>query len=99
MPGVLRYVSRSAEGAAVGVAKAAGVSGVDNRMPGEKHALLRVNGKTVLANYMGPGTKLKSDFVVETNQSLTSIKFHLHMTSATCSPKQNRKSKKPIVCS
>ena len=41
------------------VAKAVGVSGVDNRFPGEKHALLRVNGKTVVANFMGPGTKLK----------------------------------------
>jgi hypothetical protein len=59
MSGVLRYVSRTVEGAATGAAKAVGVSGVDNRMPGEKHALLRVNGKTVLANFMGPGTKLK----------------------------------------
>ena len=55
MSGVLQYVSRGV--AAVG--KAAGVSGIDNRMPGEKHALLRVNGSTVLANFMGPGTKLK----------------------------------------
>jgi hypothetical protein len=42
------------------VAKAVGVGGVDSRLPGEKHALLRVGGKTVVANFMGPGTNLKT---------------------------------------
>jgi hypothetical protein len=40
-------------------AKAVGITNVDNRLPGEKPALLRVGGKTVVANFMGPGTKLK----------------------------------------
>ena len=40
--------------------KAAGVRGLDNRFPGEMHAPLRVKGRTVIANFMGPGTQVKA---------------------------------------
>jgi hypothetical protein len=40
--------------------KAAGVHGLDNHFPGEMHAPLRVKGKTVIANFMGPGTQVKA---------------------------------------